>query len=128
MSKTQELEVETGTGTGLRRPPKPPELELMVHDGQEGLKSERVEEMLREMTQWQLTLQGRAITRTRELPAPMVATLYSAFVTSLAAACELPVIVSVSGGRVLVTLHAPGCQECIPNLTEDVFALARMLG
>lgn len=126
MDKLQELNVDAGAG--LRRPPRPPELELMAHDGQKGLKSERVEEMLWEVAPWQLTLQGRAITRSRELPTPMVATLYSAFVTGLAASVQMPVIVSVSGGHVLVTLHAPGCQECIPNLTEDVFALARMLG
>jgi len=126
MDKLQELDVETGTG--LRRPPKPPGLELMAHGGREELKSERVEEMLRQMAQWQLTLQGRGITRTKELPTPTVATLYSAFVTGLAAACQMPVIVSVSGGRVLVTLHADGCQSCNSGLTEDVFALARMIG
>lgn len=129
------LAVESLTpGTDLRRPPRPPELdglELMVHGGQEtseGLKSERVEEMLRAMPQWQLTLKGRGITQVKELPTPMVATLYSGFVTGLAAAVRLPVVVNVSGGRVLVTLHAPRCQGRIPNLTEDVFALARMLG
>jgi hypothetical protein len=121
-------------GTDLRRPPRPPELDgldLMVRDGQgtrEGLKSERVEEMLRAMPQWQLTLKGRGITQVKELPSPMVATLYSSFVMGLAAAVQLPVFVSVLGGRVLVTLHAPRCQGRIPNLTEEVFAFARMAG
>lgn len=118
----------------LRRPPRQPELgdlELMVRGGQgtpEGLKSERVEEMLREMPEWQSILKGRGITRMKELPTSMVATLYSTFVTGLAAAMGLPVLVSFSGCRVLVTLHAPRSQGRIPLLTEDVFALARQIG
>jgi hypothetical protein len=133
MSKTQAVE-SLVPGDGLRRPPRPPELsELerlarLAQGSAEGLKSERVEEMLRQLAGWQLTLRGRGITCSRELPSPTVAALYSAFVTGLAATVNLPVMVNVSGGRVLFTLHSPLNRGRIPLLTEAVFALARYVG
>lgn len=117
---------------GLRRPPKSPlgELEeiLVVHDPEEALKSERVEEALRAMPEWELTLEGQAITRLKELPTPEVASLYTAYVSGFAGHLGLPVAVSVSGGVVLVTLYGPRRGPCMGGLTESVLDLARQIG
>jgi hypothetical protein len=119
-------------GQELRRPPKPPlgDLKeiLVVHDPEEELKSERVEEALRAMPEWELTLDGQAITRPKELPTPEVASLYAAYVTGFAGYFGLPVAVSVSNGRVLVTLYGPRRGECMGGLTESVLDLARQIG
>src|SRR5688572_24710778 len=82
---------------------------LVVDDPEEPLKSERVEEALKAMPDWELTLEGQAVTRVKELPTPDVASLYTAYVTGFAGTVGLPVAVSVSEGMVLVTLYAPRC-------------------
>jgi hypothetical protein len=123
-----EMEVPEGE-VALRRPPKP-ELEeiLVVHDPEESLKAERVQEALRAMPEWQLTLEGQAITRVKELPTPEVASLYTAYVTGFAGCLGLPVAVSVSDGLVLVTLYAPSGGCCVGGLTESVLDFARQIG
>jgi hypothetical protein len=127
-----EIGFELPVGQGLRRPPKPPlsEVEeiLVVVDPEEALKSERVEEALRAMPEWVMTLEGQAITRAKELPTPEVASLYTAYVTGFAGHLGLPVAVSVSDGLVLVTLYAPRRGDCMGGLTESVLDLARQLG
>lgn len=117
----------------LRRPPRRPEEEaaaLVAQGGKEAeakLKSERVEERLMAMPEWRLTLEDKAITRVKELPTAQVATLYSAYVTGLAAASNLPVCVNVAGGRVLVTLFARRNRGRFTNLTEAVLDLAERI-
>lgn len=125
----------TLAGNELRRPPRrPPEVEaaaLLLQEGREAearLKSERVEQRLRAMPQWRRTLEGKAITRVKELPNPEAATLYSSFVISLAGASNLPVSVNVASGRVLVTLHARRNRGRFTNLTEAVLDLAEKIG
>src|SRR5689334_6925965 len=92
----------TLVGNELRRPPRrPPEVDvaaLVIQEGREAeerLKSERVEQRLRDMPQWRRTLEGKAITRVKELSSPEAATLFSSFVISLAGASNLPVSVNV---------------------------------
>ena len=120
-------------GLGLRRPPRrPPGMDLeeilVVHDPEEPLKSERVEEALKAMPDWELTLEGQAVTRVKELPTPEVASLYTAYVTGFAGTVGLPVAVSVSEGMVLVTLYAPRCGDSMGGLTEPVLDFARQIG
>ena len=137
----KETAVNMGTGfelpedeeLGLRRPPRRPpgvDLEeiLVVHDPEEPLKSERVEEALRAMPDWELTLEGQAITRVKELPTPEVATLYTAYVAGFAGAVGLPVAVSVSEGLVLVTLYTPRRADRMGGLTEAVLGFAGQIG
>jgi len=113
----------------LRRPPKG-DLEeiLVVIDPEAELKAERVQEALRAMPEWELTLEGQAITRVKELPTPEVATLYTAYVTGFAGSLGLPVAVSVSDGLVLVTLYAPSGCGCVGGLTESVHDYAVQIG
>ncbi|HEV2853262.1 MAG TPA: hypothetical protein VHC97_10705 [Thermoanaerobaculia bacterium] len=131
---TKENTVDVGIGfelpgQGLRRPPRREVEEiLVVHDPEERLKSERVEEALRAMPEWELTLEGRAITRVKDLPTPEVASQYTAYVTGLAGHLRLPVAVSVSEGLVMVTLYGPGSVNCMGGLTQSVLDLAHQIG
>jgi hypothetical protein len=101
---------------------------LGVHDPEEPLKSERVEEALQAMPEWNVTLEGQAITRVKELPTPEVATLYTAYLTGLAGSLGLPVAMSVSDGLVLVTLYARRTGDCMGGLTESVLDFASQIG
>jgi hypothetical protein len=123
------IEVEIPPSAELRRPPRREVEEiLVVHDPEAPLKSERVEEALRAMPEWEVTLEGHAITRVKDLPTPEVASLYTAYVTAFAGSLGLPVAVSVSDGLVLVTLYAPGSKDCMGWLTESVLDFARQIG
>ena len=127
------FEVPEGGESSLRRPPrKPPGLDveeiLVVHDPEEPLKSERVEEALKAMPGWELTLEGESITHVKELPTPEVASLYTAYVTALAGALGQTVNVSVFSGMVLVTLYARSRGGCMGGLTESVLDFARQIG
>jgi hypothetical protein len=114
--------------TNLRRRPRPQFEEILViHDPEESLKSERVQEALRAMPEWDLTMEGQAISRVKELPTPEVASLYTAYVTGFSGSLGLPVAVSVSGGLVMVTLYGPIGGDCM-GLTESVLAFARQIG
>jgi len=139
---TQENAVDAGIGfevpigfevaedeVALRRPPRP-ELEeiLVVHDPEAELKAERVQEALRAMPEWELTLEGQAITRVKELPTPEVASLFTAYVTGFAGSLGLPVAVSVSDGLVLVTLYAPSGCGSVGGLTQSVLDFAGQIG
>ncbi len=132
---TKEYAVDAGSGCEvqpgqeLRRPPRREVEEILViYDPEEPLKSERVEEALQAMPDWEVTLEGQAITRVKELPTPETASLYTAYVTGFAGHLGLPVAVSVSGGLVLVTLYAPGSGDCMGGLTESVLDFARQIG
>jgi pterin-4a-carbinolamine dehydratase len=95
---------------------------------EEPLKSERVEEALRAMPDWQVTLEGQAITRAKDLPTPEVASQYTAYVTGFAGSLGLPVAVSVSDGLVLVTVYARRNGDCMGGLTESVLDFASQIG
>ena|SRR6185295_16465376 len=95
---------------------------------QSRLKSERVQEELKTMPGWRVASGGKAINRAKAFPNPEVARLYSGFVTGFAGALGLPVLMNVSGGQVLVTLHAPRSRGRVGLLTETVLDFARRLG
>lgn len=120
---------ELPNGEELRRPPRRQVEEILVAvDPEEPLKSERVEEALKAMPEWELTLEGQALTCVKEMPTPEVAALYTAYVTGYAGSLCQPVAVSVSGGLVLVTLYAQGSGDCMGGLTESVLGFARQIG
>jgi len=113
----------------IRRPPRPQFEEILaVHEPEESLKSERVQEALRAMPEWEITMEGQAISRVKELPTPEVASLYTAYVTGFSGSLGLPVAVSVSAGLVLVTLYAPTGGHCMGGVTESVLDFARQIG
>ena len=114
---------------GLRRPPRREVEEILVVPApEEPLKSERVEEALKAMPEWELTLEGDSITRVKELPTPEVAAMYTAYVTALAGALDQTVNVSVFSGMVLVTLYARNRGGCMSGLTESILDFARQIG
>ncbi len=95
---------------------------------QNRLKSERVQEELKTLPGWRLNPGGKAINRAKAFPTPELARLYSSFVTSYAGVLGLPVLMNVSGGQVLITLHAPRSRGRVGLLTETVLDFARRLG
>jgi hypothetical protein len=114
---------------GLRRPPRMEVKEIVViHEPEEPLKSERVEEALQAMPDWHVTEEGESITCVKELPTSTVASLYTAYVTALAGARGLPVAVSATEGLVLVTLYGPRNGDCVGSLTESVLDVACLIG
>jgi hypothetical protein len=115
--------------TNLRRRPRPQFEEILViHDPEESLKSERVQEALRAMPEWDLTMNDHAISRVKELPNPEVASLYTAYITGFAGSLGMPVSVSVSDGLVIVTLFAPAGGDCRGERIESMLDFARQIG
>jgi len=121
----EKVQVQVNTrGTKLRRPPKPPEILIAGK-----LKSERVEELLKAMPGWGLTLEGGAIQRIRKFPSARVAGLYAGFVADYASSRRQGVQVMLSGKQLVLTLPGtPMRNGRFGGLTESVFALARQLG
>ena len=123
---------EPPAGQELRRPPRPPLGDLadilVVQDPEAPLKSERVEEWLQALPEWQVTLDGQGITRAKDLLAPEVASLYPAYVTGFAGHLGLPVAVGVLGGMVRVTVYGPACGDYLGGLTESMFDFAHQIG
>ena len=134
----------------LRRPPRPPEevdplkpervqeelaaalalagQPLKTTTVQERLRQEYAQEVLQALPGWRLTADGKALHRAKELPSPAIASLYSAYVTGFAGALSLPVAVNVSGGQVMVTLHARRNHGRLTAVTDAVLDFARRLG
>jgi hypothetical protein len=135
----------------LRRPPRPPEEvdpdlkpervqeelaaalalagePLKTASVQERLRREYAQEVLQALPGWRLTADGKALHRAKELPSPSIASLYSAYVTGFAGALSLPVAVNVSGGQVMVTLHARRNHGRLTAVTDAVLEFARRLG
>lgn len=119
---------------GLRRRPRRDfDEEALVAQGldpaaEARLKAERVQEMLRAMPQWQQILEGKGINRVRSFPSPEVAMLYGTFVTGFAKAHELPVNLSLCGGKVAIALHARRNRGRLGALTEEVVGFAQQIG
>jgi pterin-4a-carbinolamine dehydratase len=91
------------------------------------LKAERVQEELKSMPGWQLTGDERAIDRAREFPSPDLAVVFVNFVAMLSSLEEQPVDLSLSAGRVVVTLSAV-LSTNRRGVTQGVLDFARMLG
>ena len=87
-----------------------------------------MQEALRAMPEWELTLESQAITHVKELPTPEIASLYTAYVIGFAGSLGLPVAVSVSDGLVIVSLYAPGGAACMGGLTGSMIDFACQIG
>ena len=118
MSEKQVVQDMGSAVSELLRPPKPPER----------LKAERVQLWLESRPEWRLNSNGRAVSRKLDFPGPQVATAYAAFVSSFAAAVNVPVTVGVHGGRVITRVHAPAPLGCHDDSTDLVLGFAGMLG
>ena len=128
-SNRKMLEKETakdGGETRKLRPPRPVE-----HIKAEGLtsrlKAERVQEELKTLPGWQLTVDEKAVDRVREFPSPDLAVVFVNFVAMLASLEEQPVDLSLSANRVVVTLSAV-LSPSRRGITQGVLDFARMLG
>jgi hypothetical protein len=95
---------------------------------QQRLKAERVQQALKALPGWRLHAGGKAINRARLFPTPELAERYSSFVACYAGVLGLPVLMSVSGGQVVVMLYAPRSRGRAGLLTEAVLEFARRLG
>lgn len=120
-----------GPVSELRRPPRRPAGSLAaqtVETVENRLKSERVEERLRQMPGWKLLPGGRAIDRVRDLATPEIAADYAAWVLKSAARLGRCVGVRLIGGRYLsITLEG----RSGPNhrsLSERDLEFAKCLG
>jgi hypothetical protein len=92
------------------------------------LKAERVQEELKAMAGWRLAAEGKSIYCAKVFPTAEVARHYGTFVNAYAGALGLPVLMSTSGGNLVVTLYAPRSRGRAGLLTESVLDLARRLG
>ena len=93
------------------------------------LKPERVQEMLRKLPGWKLGAEGQSILRRRQFMSLADTQAFVRHVSRLAAKCEQPVKIALSGKRVELTL--PGRTPKHPTgarLTMDVFNLASQIG
>ena len=95
---------------------------------QERFKAEQVQEALKAMAGWRLAAEGKSIYCAKVFPTAEVARLYGTFVNAYAGALGLPVLMSISGGNLVVTLYAPRSRGRAGLLTESVLELARRLG
>ncbi len=129
-----EVRPREGQGTGtremsrLRRPPRRPGETRSVEAVENRVKSERVEERLRQMPGWKLLPGGRAIDRIRDLATPEIAADYAAWVLRSAARLGRCAAVQLIGGRYLaITLEG----KSGPNrrsLSEADLDFAKCLG
>lgn len=129
---TQEtLPGETGEPSGLRRPPRRPAGSLTaqpVETVENRLKSERVEERLRQMPGWKLLPGGRTIDRIRDLSTPEIAADYAAWVLRSAARLGRCVGVQLIGGRYLAITLEGKSGSSRRSLSEADLDFAKCLG
>jgi pterin-4a-carbinolamine dehydratase len=102
----------------MRRPPGPVDK----------LKAERVQERLQAMPAWSLTHGGLAVSRVHDFPDSRVASSYASFVSDFASAMNVPVSMSLSGGRVTLKLQGSPRLTGHAGLTEAVLDFAEILG
>lgn len=90
----------------------------------EKLKAERVQEKVLAMPGWQLVRRGKALYRMREFPDGQVAFAFASFAAALTARAGQRADVTLSGSRVVVTLH----KRSRIGESDAVLDLARSLG
>lgn len=120
-----------GPASDLRRPPRRPPGSLAAQpmDTVENrLKSERVEERLRQMPGWKLLPGGRAIDRVRDLGTPEIAADYAAWVLKSAARLGRCVGVRLIGGRYLSITLEGRSGPSRRSLSERDLDFAKCLG
>jgi len=91
------------------------------------LKAERVQERLQRMPGWNLTLEGKALDRARELRSVEDAVDFAALALRMASRARFPAQVQVEGKRVFLTLQGH------PNMgrgaiTDNLLDFAASLG
>ncbi len=96
-------------------------------DGEQKLKSERVQEELKAMAGWALAHEEQAVENVKTFATPGHAGLYGAFAIQSAAASGYPVTVGLSGNQVCVTVFAPEIDGCLGEVSLPVLAFARQL-
>lgn len=111
----------------VRLPPRRPVEHIKAEALTSRLKAERVQEELKTLPGWQLTADEKAVDRVREFPSPDLAVVFVNFVAMLASLEEQPVDLSLSGGRVVVTLSA-ALSSSRREVTQGVLDFARMVG
>jgi len=94
---------------------------------QQRLKAERVQERLQRMPGWNLTLEGKALDRARELRSVEDAVDFAALALRMASRARFPAQIQVEGKRVLLTLQGH------PNMgrgaiTDNLLDFAASLG
>jgi hypothetical protein len=92
------------------------------------LKSERVEERLRQMPGWKLLPGGRAIDRVRDLGTPEIAADYAAWVLKSAARLGRCVGVRLIGGRYLAITLEGRSGPSHRSLSQGDLNFAKCLG
>lgn len=120
-----------GQTSELRRPPRRPAGSLAaqsVETVETRLKSERVEERLRQMPGWKLLPGGRSIDRVRDLATPEIAADYAAWVLRSAARLGRCVGVRLIGGRYLSITLEGRSGPSRRSLSEGDLDFAKCLG
>ncbi len=121
-----------GPASDLRRPPRRPGggtlMSQPVEVVENRLKSERVEEMLRQMPGWKLQPGGRVIDRVRDLATPEIAADYAAWVLKSAASLGRCVGVRLIGGRYLAITLEGRSGPSHRSLSEKDLDFAKCLG
>lgn len=115
----------------LRRPPRRPGGSLTaqpMETVENRLKSERVEERLRQMPGWKLLPGGRAIDRVRDLATPEIAADYAAWVLKSAARLGRCVGVRLIGDRYLSITLEGRSGSSRRSLSEGDLDFAKCLG
>jgi pterin-4a-carbinolamine dehydratase len=92
------------------------------------LKSERVEDMLKEVPGWQLQHGDLALDRVRSFPTSEIAVTFAAFAEKLATHAKVTLSAHVLGGTVLLTLHNLGVRGRLNPVNLATIALAKQLG
>jgi pterin-4a-carbinolamine dehydratase len=92
------------------------------------LKSERVQDMLKEVPDWKLQSDLRGLDRVRSFPTSEIAVSFAAFAEKLATHSKVTLAAHVLSGKVLLSLHNAGSRGRLNQVNEAVFALAKQLG
>lgn len=118
MSKQQVRDVEQAAIAGAETALRPPE-------GQEKLKSERVQEELKSMPGWSLLPGGLALYRSREFSFPADAAKYASYAVQLAANENQRVHLQFFAPRVVLIVHY---RQTEGGISEALLGFARQLG
>src|SRR5262245_33883449 len=96
--------------------------------GDEKLKSERVQEMLRAMPAWALLPGSAALGRTFQFPSKRVAAKFAEYVSTYAAEEGHHINLDVSRVEVSLTVTGPKQRGRYGELTEEIVAFAQKFG
>lgn len=118
MVKTQN-DVKTQPGTGTTRKLLPPR-----RRGEEKLKSERVQEMLKSMPGWQRVSRKQAVVRRLDFPDAEAALAYAEYAMKMARSHKRRLSITYDAARLSLTVYGTGRV----GLTKDTLLFAARLG